>query len=127
MGVTKSSSTLLNSGLASPNLSEEQSFRRLRRRDSPLATPSKGQTRNAFDALRAGAQELERKQNGKSFLVDEQAEESDEDDGWGLPVAKEDEGNEDLDGGYVPDLLDDADVDEEERAAQAALAAEKFR
>jgi hypothetical protein len=62
------------------------------------------------------------------MLVEEQAEESDEDDGWGGKLAggpEEDEGeNED---GYVEGLVDDQAVDEETRRKQDALAEEKRR
>jgi mediator of replication checkpoint protein 1 len=68
------------------------------------------------------------KQKGRSALVDEQAEESDEDAGWG-PTERgaddEDDGNED--DGYVEGLVDDDKVDEATKRAQDRLAEEKMR
>lgn len=68
------------------------------------------------------------KQKGRSALVDEQAEESDEDAGWG-PTERgaddDDEGNED--DGYVEGLVDDDKVDEALKKQQDRLAEEKMR
>ena len=59
-------------------------------------------------------------------LIDEQAEESDEDMGWGLAGGDEDE-EEGNDEGYIQDLVDDQAIDEEQRRLQDELAAAKAR
>lgn len=64
----------------------------------------------------------------RSNLVDEQAEESDEDD-WMMPGQRsgdEDDNDGDEDG-YLAELVDDAAVNEEEKLKQDALAAAKAR
>lgn len=68
----------------------------------------------------------EQRQQRRSEWVDEQAEESDE-DGWMMPGLKGDEDDEGEDDGYVPDLVDDQVIAEEEKRKQDELAAEKAR
>ena len=113
-------------------------LRRLKRRASPDGADEELQpylsprvndgNNNAFHRMMSAAKQQPRERfAGRSNLVDEQAEESDEDNGWapvGAPEAEEDEDEED---GYVPDLVDDAGVDEEEKRRQDELAAEKAR
>lgn len=143
------SSTLVNSSdkeALSASSPDSEKFVRLRRRSShedeeaadpetqvqwdspPSTSPTK---RNAFDLLHAGAQHAGRRADERarrSALVEEQAEESDEDNGWGFSTAKDgDENDDDLDNGYVPDLLDDAKMTEEEKNQQKELVAVKFR
>ncbi len=88
-----------------------------------------GQTRssNAFDRLMHAAEQPREKHAVRSNLVDEQAEESDEDNGWAPIGGPEEEDDEDEEDGYVHDLVDDAQVDEEEEKRQDELAAEKAR
>lgn len=63
-----------------------------------------------------------------SELIDAQAEESDDENGWGLFTSKEADDDEDGDEtGYVPELVDDAAVAEDVRAEQDALAASRHR
>jgi mediator of replication checkpoint protein 1 len=65
----------------------------------------------------------------RSNLLDEQAEESDEDNGWG-PVGgaeDEDEEGEGEDDAFLKGLVNDEVVDEEERTKQDELAAAKAR
>jgi mediator of replication checkpoint protein 1 len=153
-GLVKSSSTLLNSthsdgpsheDLDMPSPEGDGHYGRLRRRGSddddgydgadatsPSPIKPKPKSKNAFDALQRGAAREARRADlakHKPAFLDEQAEESDEDDGWGMNGGggKDDEDDEDLDNGYVPELLDDAEVEEGEKSMQAALAAEKFR
>jgi mediator of replication checkpoint protein 1 len=64
----------------------------------------------------------------RSALVDEQAEESDEDNGWLRADAGEDENDDEEDDGRdLQDLVDDQAVNEEEKKRQDALAEEKRR
>jgi hypothetical protein len=148
--IIEASSTLINSStkgtVSSPTQGSTETFVRLRRRTSPVeggtqvhspSPPPAPRPRNAFDALRAGARQAgahgahgpndtdKRKRPG---FLDEQAEESDEDNAWGFTGGKDDDENDDdLDNGYVPDLLDDANVTEEERTRLTELNAERFR
>lgn len=82
---------------------------------------------NAFDTLMKAARRPRERVVGKSNLLDEQAEESDEDNGWGPIGGPEDEDEDVEDDGYVPDLVDDQHIDEEEKKRQDELAAEKAR
>lgn len=143
------SSTLINSSdrpsdPTSPTLVsvEETTFTRLRRRQhsrtpSPEASPEPAlhqesepeneapRARNAFDLLNAGARH-QAKPKGQSDLIDAQAEESDDETGWGF-LSKEADEDEDADEGYVPELVDDVAVSDDVREAQDALATEKHR
>lgn len=92
------------------------------------------QRHSAFDRMMEAAANLpvdkEKKRLAfKTNMIEEQAEESDEDNGW-APIGGADE-DEDADGdedeGYVPDLVNDDQVDEEEKRKQDDLAAEKAR
>ncbi len=82
--------------------------------------------KNAFDTMIKAAKRS-RDTIIKSNLVDEQAEESDEDNGWAPIGGPEDDDEDNDEDGYVPDLLDDEQVDEEEEKRQDELAAEKAR
>jgi hypothetical protein len=64
----------------------------------------------------------------RSNLVDEQADESDEDN-WLMPGQKnEDDEEEDEDqDAFLPELVDDQEVSEEDRMRQDALVAQKNR
>ncbi|WVF70952.1 hypothetical protein IAT40_005747 [Kwoniella sp. CBS 6097] len=124
--------------LPSPTQTQEESFSRLRRRQSNpeessiLLSPTQPAKANAFQRLMAGLgpRESAGTSNGqkklKSRMVDEQAEESDEDNGWGR-MGDEDEEDEDGDDGYVEGLVDDQAIDEEEKRRQDEAAAEKNR
>ncbi|OCF43223.1 hypothetical protein I317_02931 [Kwoniella heveanensis CBS 569] len=122
-------------GSPSPTQTQEESFSRLRRRqsdpeqDSISLSPT--QPANAFQRLMAGSRQPVGVFNGqkkklKSKMVDEQAEESDEDNGWGR-MGDEDEEDEEGDDGYVEGLVDDQAIDEEEKRRQDEAAAEKNR
>lgn len=65
----------------------------------------------------------------RSNLVDEQAEESEDDDNWMLPGQKSDdeEEGEGEDDAYLADLVNDEAMDEEEKRKQDALVAAKAR
>ncbi|WVQ65190.1 uncharacterized protein L199_003363 [Kwoniella botswanensis] len=123
---------------------DEESFTRLRRR---LSDPDDAQgpltlsptqpvrtERSVFDRMmkassRAERQEEQRKIMRKSRMVDEQAEESDEDNGWakiGGAEENDDDDDEENDG-FLEELVDDQEVDEEVRQRQDELAAEKNR
>ncbi|BEI87151.1 hypothetical protein CcaverHIS002_0704970 [Cutaneotrichosporon cavernicola] len=148
------SSTLINSSdrpsdPTSPTTAEpdgdEMTFTRLRRRRSSSYSPNEIPTptgpihviqssperptrpRNAFDLLNAGAarQQKARNKARDSELIDAQAEESDDDAGWGF-VAKEAEEDDEEDG-FVPELVDDEVLPDDIREAQDALATEKAR
>lgn len=82
---------------------------------------------NAFDVLGAGAR-AQSKQRRSNF-VDEQAEESDEDNGWFLPQKGDGDEEEDDSGdeGYIKELVDDAALSTEEKSRLAMQAAEKHR
>lgn len=127
-----------------PTQEDDHTLTRLKRRESRdteideiVSSPRPQETaRNAFDQLMFNARapvatmDMGRKDKGKmkSNFVDEQAEESDEDNGW-LPVsgAGDDEENDEEEDGYVPDLVDDKEVEAEERRRQDELAAAKAR
>ncbi|EIW72820.1 hypothetical protein TREMEDRAFT_58988 [Tremella mesenterica DSM 1558] len=132
------SSTMKNTSHASDpsptQETQEKKVRRLRRRTSFESLPSPSQTeregpKNAFEMLMSRPKTKtgpeERRRLTDMNLFDEQAEESDEDNGW-APLGGEDE-DEDGDEGYVPDLLNDAELDEEEKRRYAELAAAKAR
>ncbi|BEJ18178.1 hypothetical protein CspHIS471_0704550 [Cutaneotrichosporon sp. HIS471] len=149
------SSTLINSSdrpsdptsptTAEPDGDDEMTFTRLRRRRSSAYSPNERPTptgplhviqssperptrpRNAFDLLNAGAarQQKARDKARDSELIDAQAEESDDDAGWGF-VAKEAEEDDEEDG-FVPELVDDEVLPDDIREAQDALATEKAR
>jgi mediator of replication checkpoint protein 1 len=131
----KASSTIINSTEDPPSPTQEQSFTRLRRRRSPTTTSPppepapKTAPRNAFDILQRGAATEAAKghQRSKPAFLDEQAEESDDDNGWGFNGGNDDDDEEGLDTGYIPELLDDKEMDEEEKQRDADLAAAKFR
>lgn len=131
-------STAKTSNPTSPiqTLDDELSLTRLRRRHrSPTPTkaspdrPLPSLTRNAFDVLHAGAARQATTSNRahNSELIDAQAEESDDENGWGFAAneAEDDEEGDEL--GYVPELVDDVAVAEDVRLEQDALAAEKHR
>lgn len=82
---------------------------------------------NAFHRMMNAAKQPREKLLGRSNLVDDHAEESDEDNGWAPIGGPEEEEDEDEEDGYVPDLVDDARVDDEEKRRQDELAAEKAR
>lgn len=118
----------------------EISLTRLKRRTTPppqdpsvLAneSPDPSVLPNAFQYVMAAAarQSKPKTTRVKSNFVEEQAEESDEDFGWGPTGGqKEDEdGEEGDDEGYLEDLVDDQEVAEEERRRQDELALEKAR
>ena len=83
--------------------------------------------KNAFARLMNDAKRPRGKVAVQTNLVDEQAEESDEDNGWAPVSDAEVEEDNDDDDGYVPDLVDDAHIDEEEKKRQDDLAREKAR
>ncbi|WWD18187.1 hypothetical protein CI109_102636 [Kwoniella shandongensis] len=122
--------------MPSPTQQDGESFTRLRRRvsDPDIAEPvphsptqpSRNQT--AFDRMMAAASRpAQPKQKVKSRLVDEQAEESDEDNGWAPIGGPEDEDEDGEDDGFVDGLVDDEAIDEEEKRRQDELAAAKAR
>lgn len=136
------SSTLVNSSErpsdpTSPTTAEpdeEVALTRLRRRrDSPISAhssperPTPTRPRNAFELLNAGAarQKARDSKMRDSELIDAQAEESDDDDGWGF-TAKEAEEDDDEDD-IVTGLVDDAEIADELREQQDALVTEKAR
>ncbi|KAL1405186.1 hypothetical protein Q8F55_008811 [Vanrija albida] len=95
------------------------------RRDNALvAGELENPASQAVQQQQAGNQYLN--SQGDAAFVDEQAEESDEDNAWGFGKADDDE-DDGMDEGYIPDLLDDAVVDAEEREKQKALADAKLR
>jgi hypothetical protein len=101
--------------------------------ESP-ASPSQPKQTDAFSALMAAYHRQQRMEERaksrpkRSALVDEQAEESDEDNGWLRPDAGEDENDDDEDDGQdLQDLVDDQAVNVEEKKRQDALAEEKRR
>ncbi|CAK9782252.1 hypothetical protein CC85DRAFT_325372 [Cutaneotrichosporon oleaginosum] len=118
-----------------PELDDEVTLTRIRRRRSSAqlsSGPSSPEIptprpRNAFDLLNAGAarQKARDSKTRDNALIDAQAEESDDDAGWGF-VTKEAEEDDEEDG-YVPELVDDEVVADEIREAQDALATEKAR
>ncbi|WVQ97004.1 hypothetical protein IAU59_004114 [Kwoniella sp. CBS 9459] len=121
----------LPTGSPSPTQTQEESFSRLRRRRSDpegaSITLSPTQPANAFERLMAGPREpIGQNKKLKSKMVDEQAEESDEDNGWGR-MGDEDEDDDEGDDGYVEGLVDDQAIDEEEKRRQDEAAAEKNR
>lgn len=120
----------------SPTQQDRASFVRLRRRgssSSPTDSPQldvKSPKRNAFDMMTAGARQAARRaelRQAKSALVDEQAEESDEDNGWMFHNKGDDEEDDGDEDGYVPDLVDDTTISEDQQKEQDSLAAEKRR
>lgn len=130
------------SGIDEPLPNPSSPLRRLRRRasddvpdESFTLEPTQRSTppapkENAFTRLMETRRQSPRPKSKpvKSMLVEEQAEESDEDDGWGGKLAggpEEDEGENE--NGYVEGLVDDQAVDEETRRKQDALAEEKRR
>ncbi|KAK4684866.1 mediator of replication checkpoint protein 1, partial [Tremellales sp. Uapishka_1] len=118
---------------------DEQTFTRLKRRTTPqrmsddvdmtTSSPSPSKRRDAFSLLMAPKErpQAESISGKRSGFVDEQAEESDEDNGWAPIGGKEDEEDDEDQDGYVEGLVDDEAVDEEERERQDALVAEKAR
>lgn len=112
---------------------------RLRRRTSPdpvdteaLAFSSQSieesvaRPKNAFDRLMGAANQPRERPAEQYNLFDEQAEESDEDNGWAPIGGEEDDDDEDEDG-YVPDLVNDEQIEADEKKRQDELAAEKAR
>lgn len=120
-----------------------QALRRLRRRDSSdefsyaadaveptqiTSPPAPARERDALSYLMANRHRHTTKQPVKTNLVDEQAEESDEDDGWGDSARKGDDDDEGEEGeGFVEGLVDDQVVHEATKRAQDELAEEKRR
>lgn len=114
-------------------------LRRLKRRTSndlsaqveAQAPPSTATAKNAFDMLMtsrsAPPKAEERRRLRETNLFDEQAEESDEDNGWAPLGGPEDEDDDKDDEGFLPDLVDDVAIDEDEQARNRELAAEKQR
>lgn len=115
-----------------------------RRSRSPSASSSGGEhdeipfaeTRptDAFAKLMAADQrpltkhQKQAKERIRSNLVDEQADESDEDN-WLMPGQKneDDEEEDEDDNAFLPELVDDQEVSEEDRMRQDALVAQKNR
>lgn len=106
-------------------------------RPTQNAAPTQPQ-RNAFqmlmakkrDEMRGPAPEdkLSKRKNGRSELVDEQAEESDEDAGWGPTERGPDDDEEGAEeDGFLEDLVDDVAVDEATKKEQDRLAEQKMR
>ena len=129
------SSTEANDTLRSrPTPTQSETLSRLRRRGSSevpdnYSVPSAPS--DAFTTMMGAARRVDkmdrRKVKAKSNLVVEQAEESDEDNGW-LPIGNPEDENEDgLDDGFVEGLVDDEQVDDEEKRLQDQLAAAKAR
>ena len=114
---------------------ENHILSRLKRRTSPnheepaaSSSQAVNSPKNALDRMMNAANHpREKRPAGKSNLLDEQAEESDEDNGWLPNGGAEDEDEDDDQDGYVQDLLNDEHVGEEESSVQNALAAEKAR
>ncbi|OCF56692.1 hypothetical protein L486_05546 [Kwoniella mangroviensis CBS 10435] len=122
---------------------DKEYFTRLRRR---LSDPDDAQEplnlsptqparteRTVFDRMMKASSRAERQEQRKSMrksrMVDEQAEESDEDNGWakiGGAEENDDDDDEENDG-FLEELVDDQEVDEEVRKRQDELAAEKNR
>ncbi|KAK8865630.1 hypothetical protein IAR55_000775 [Kwoniella newhampshirensis] len=123
-------------GLPSPTQQDEESFTRLRRRmsdpdisePSPLSPTQPPRNPTAFDKMMvAASRPAQPKQKTKSKLVEEQAEESDEDNGWAPIGGLEDEEEDGEDDGYVEGLVDDEAIDADEKRRQDELAAAKAR
>ncbi|WWC68373.1 uncharacterized protein I206_102298 [Kwoniella pini CBS 10737] len=122
---------------------EEETFSRLRRRResdpdidqdiepvtlSPTQAAPSAQ-RTVFDRMMKAASRPQ-KPKFKSRMVDEQAEESDEDNGWALPFGNaenEDDDDDDDQDAFLEGLVDDQQVDEEERRRQDEMVNEKNR
>lgn len=129
------SSTVLNSSSHFETSPTQANFARLRRRglasaespgDAGNLSMVKAKEVNAFDVLDAGA--LAESRKGRVNFVDEQAEESDEDNGWFFPQKDEGDDEEDSgDEGYIKELVDDAALTAEEKSRLAMQAAEKHR
>ncbi|ORX34134.1 hypothetical protein BD324DRAFT_636765 [Kockovaella imperatae] len=132
---TEKGSSILLQSQDSPT-QDAHSLVRLRRRvSSPVIMPQAtfggpstlGRGTNAFDQMMKASLRREEKARAVNHnLIDEQAEESDEDTGWAALGGEEDE-EDGADEGYVPDLVDDEAVDEDERKKQDELAAAKAR
>ncbi|WWC60580.1 uncharacterized protein I303_103154 [Kwoniella dejecticola CBS 10117] len=124
---------------------EEETFSRLRRRvsdpdvegNSIMLSPTQpaqpaqpqSQNRTVFDRMMKAASRPQ-KPKLKSRMVDEQAEESDEDNGWAMPFGaaeNEDDDDDDEQDTFLEGLVDDQHVDEEERRRQDELANQKNR
>ncbi|WVQ85692.1 hypothetical protein IAT38_007858 [Cryptococcus sp. DSM 104549] len=139
--------------MGSPTQGSRQ-FTRLRRRASgsvpltsrssspeqelePTQISSAQPKRNAFDLMRDGARakssvgpgEGKKSKRGRNEYMEDQAEESDEDNGWGWAKDPEadDEDDPEEDNAYLKELVDDQKVDDDERLKQDELAAQKLR
>lgn len=135
-GAGQSSPTSHQDATLSPTQGSHQ-LKRLRRRhsetdeDAAESSTLPAPRRDAFQALADGARrvlahEASKGRRRDAAFVDEQAEESDEDNAWGLTKGDDDE-DDGMDEGYIPDLLDDATMDAEEREKQKELADAKLR
>ncbi|WVR05601.1 hypothetical protein IAU60_002620 [Kwoniella sp. DSM 27419] len=116
----------------------ENSFTRLRRRASddersfaplsPTQASTSKRPENAFETMMAAASRpaAQPKQKPKSRMVDGEAVESDEDNGWGETGGGDEEEDEE-DDRFLEELVDDAAVDEETKRLQDEAAAQKAR
>ena len=118
-----------------------QTFSRLKRRRTsdpdrpdesmanPISSPPVAKKRNVFDHMMIASKRNEEKRIAAidNNLIDEQAAESDEDNGWASLGGEEDENEEGMDDAFVKELVDDAEIDTEEKQKQDELAAEKAR
>ena len=107
---------------------------RIDRDDSPESDqprsliPLQRQKEDTFARMMRHARRAEAKKAAiNARLIDNQAEESDEDEGWAINRDNDDEDDEGMDDGFVPDLVDDQAIDEEEKKRQDELAAAKLR
>ncbi|WRT65956.1 uncharacterized protein IL334_002907 [Kwoniella shivajii] len=132
-----------STGILQPTPTQEDGtlFTRLRRRLSnpdeesltlplsPTQPAANLRPKNAFETLMSAAKKPAASSKGKmkSKMVDEQAEESDEDDGWGMNQGGNEEEDDEEEDGFVEGLVDDQEIDEEEKRKQDELAAAKNR
>lgn len=100
---------------------------------NPTEEPADSRTPNAFERLMSAGQrpltkhQKQAKARIRSNLVDEQAEESDEDDWFVGPKTGDDEEEDGDEDAYLADLVDDAAVADDIRQKEDALAAAKAR